>query len=267
MMEKEIFERLSQMAENAEPAALVTIIESTGSVPGKTGFKMLVDLEGNTLCTVGGGPIEATAIREAVEAIKKNASQIRKCRLDNKEAGGVGMICGGEVTVFIDVIVPPESLLIIGARHIAQPLAAMAKIVGFHVTVMDDREEFCKSERFPTADKCLVGEIPELLQEWKITGNTYITIITRGHEYDEIALEKTLLSGAFYLGMIGSQTKVKRIYSNLIEKGFSEKDLEKVHAPIGLDIKAITAEEIAVSILAQLIFVKNRAKGFKGFTG
>ena len=121
MMEKEIFERLSQMAENAEPAALVTIIESTGSVPGKTGFKMLVDLEGNTLGTVGGGPIEATAIREAVEAIKKNASQIRKYRLDNKEAGGVGMICGGEVTVFIDVIVPPESLLIMAPGILPSP--------------------------------------------------------------------------------------------------------------------------------------------------
>ncbi len=251
-MEKDIFERLGRMAGNAEPAALVTIIESTGSVPGKTGFKMLVDPEGNTL-----GPIEATAIREAVDAIKKNASQMRKYRLDNKEAGGVGMICGGEVTVFIDVIAPPESLLIIGAGHIAQPLAAMAKIVGFYVTVMDDRDEFCNSERFPTADKCLVGEIPELLRNWKITGNTYITIVTRGHEQDEIALEKTLLSGACYLGMIGSKTKIKKIYSNLTGKGFPKEELEKVHAPIGLDIKAVTAEEIAVSILAQLILVRH----------
>ncbi len=259
-MEKKIFERLCQMTGNAEPAALVTIIESAGSVPGKTGFKMLVDLEGNTLGTVGGGPIEATAIREAVEAIKENASKIRKYRLDNEQAGGVGMICGGEVTVFIDVIIPPESLLIIGAGHVARPLAAMAKAVGFHITVMDDREEFCNSERFPSADQCLVGEIPELLQNWKITGNTYITIVTRGHELDETALEKTLLSGANYLGMIGSKSKVQKIYNNLMEKGFSEKDLEKVHAPIGLDIKAITAEEIAVSILAQLIFVKNRVK-------
>ena len=259
-MEKEIFERLCQMTGNAEPAALVTIIKSTGSVPGKTGFKMLVDLEGNTLGTVGGGPIEAKVIREAVESIKENASKIGKYRLDNEQAGGVGMICGGEVTVFIDVIIPPDSLLIIGAGHIAQPLAAMAKTVGFHVTVMDDREEFCNSERFPTADQCQVGEIPELLQDWKITGNTYITIVTRGHELDEVALEKTLLSGANYLGMIGSKSKVQKIYNNLMEKGFSEKDLEKVHAPIGLDIKAITAEEIAVSILAQLIFVKNRVK-------
>ena len=264
LMEKDIFEHLSQMAGNAEPAALVTIIESTGSAPGKTGFKMLVDLEGNTLGTVGGGRIEATVIRDAVEAIKKNASIIRKYRLDNEQAGGLGMICGGDVTVFIDVIIPPESLLIIGAGHIAQPLAAMAKIVGFHVTVMDDREEFCNSERFPTADQCLVGEIPELLQNWKITRNTYITIVTRGHEHDQIALEKTLLSGAYYLGMIGSEIKVQTIYNNLMEKGFSEKELEKVHAPIGLDIKAITAEEIAVSILAQLIFEKNKAKAYKG---
>ena len=214
---------------------------------------MLVDLEGIPQY-VGGGPIEATAIREAVEAIKKCLPN-KEVQADNKEAGGVGMICGGRS---LSSLMQLSSGIAFNYRRRAYCPAPCShgENCWFHVTVMDDREEFCNSERFPTADKCLVGEIPELLQEWKITGNTYITIITRGHEYDEIALEKTLLSGAFYLGMIGSQTKVKRIYSNLIEKGFSEKDLEKVHAPIGLDIKAITAEEIAVSILAQLIFVK-----------
>jgi len=257
-MPKEILRRLMEMVENDEPVAVVTVLEAKGSAPGKPGFKMLVDLKGSTVGTVGGGLIEATLIRDAVEAIKENTPKIGIYKLDQESAGGLGMLCGGEITAFIDVIAPQESLLIIGAGHIARPLAVMGKILGFKVKVLDDREEFCNQERFKSADQCLVGEIEELLSSLSITASTYIIIVTRGHAYDEIALEKTINSGAAYIGMIGSRNKVKKIYQNLLDKGFQESDLQKVHAPIGLDIGAKTPEEIAVSILAEIISVKHK---------
>jgi len=258
MLQKNIYERLLQMVEQEEPAALVTVLEAKGSAPGKPGFKMLVDLEGSTTGTVGGGLIEATLIKEAVEAIKKNTPKIGTYKLNQNVAGGLGMLCGGEVTAFVDVIAPPETLVIAGAGHIAQPLAVMAKILGFKVTVLDDREEYSNKERFSTADQCLVGDIGELLETMKITRNSYIVIITRGHAYDELALEKTLNSEASYIGMIGSKNKVNKVIQSLLEKGFPESQLKRVHAPIGLDIGAKTPVEIAISILAEIILEKNK---------
>lgn len=263
-MQKEILRRLLQMVENDEPVALVTLLEVKGSAPGKAGFKMLVDQEGNTVGTVGGGLIEATLTKEAVEAIKRNIPKIGNYKLDQETAGGVGMLCGGEVTAFIDVIVPQESLVIVGGGHIALPLSNMAKILGFTVTVIDDREEFCNKERFNTADECLLGDIGEVVSSLNINNNTYIVIITRGHAYDEIALEKTLLSEAAYIGMIGSRNKVKKIFQNLLDKGFQQEDLQKVHAPIGLDIGAVTPAEIAISILAEIILIKNKKASLPG---
>lgn len=259
-MQKGIYKLLLKMMEREEPAALVTVVETKGSSPGKPGFKMLVDLQGNTVGTIGGGLVEATAINEAVEAIRLNTPKYSTYSLDNNTAAGLGMICGGETTVFIDIIVSPETVLIAGAGHIAQPLALMSKILGFRVIVLDDREEFCNKERFPTADECLVGDIEYLLEEAKINENTYLVIVTRGHSHDEKALEKTINSKARYLGMIGSEKKVDTIFQNLLNKGISENKLKQVYAPIGLDIGAKTAEEISVSILSQIISVKNKGK-------
>jgi xanthine dehydrogenase accessory factor len=259
-MQNEIYEVLLKMMGKEEPAALVTVVQTKGSSPGKPGFKMLVDLQGNTVGTIGGGLVEATVINEAREAIRLNTPKYSTYNLNNDTAAGLGMICGGETTVFIDVIVSPETLLIIGAGHIAQPLALMAKILNFRVIVIDDREDFCNRERFPTADECQVGDIVKLLEEANINENTYLVIVTRGHSYDEKALEKTLNSKARYLGMIGSQKKVQTVFQNLLNKGFSEEKLKEVYAPIGLDIGAETPEEISVSILSQIIEVRNKGK-------
>lgn len=261
MVKKEFYERLYQIVEGDEPVALVTLLKTSGSAAGKPGFKMLVDHKGDIVGTIGGGLVEATAIQEATEALQKNVPRISTYKLDTEEAGGLGMVCGGEITVFIDIITPPDTLVIVGAGHIAQPLAAMGKLLGFNITVLDNHEQFCNKERFPQADQCLVGDIPELLQNMQITQNTYVIIITRGHIQDQNALEATLLSSAAYLGMIGSKNKVKTIFDNLLAKGFSAGDLEKVYAPIGMNIGAKTAEEIALSILAQVIAVKNRIPG------
>ena len=151
-MQREIFKRLLLMIENEQPAAVVTVLEAKESAPGKPGFKMLVDQEGNATGNVG-GLIEATLIREAVEAYKRKYPKIGTYKLDEESVGGIGMLCGGEITAFIDVVAPKESLVIAGAGHIAQPLASMAKILGFNVLVLDDRKIFViKKDLVPQID-------------------------------------------------------------------------------------------------------------------
>jgi xanthine dehydrogenase accessory factor len=259
-MNRQLLEILMQKIEAEDPVALVTVVDSRGSSPGKAGFKMLVDDTGAFMGTVGGGLLEATLINDAMAAIAANVPQLKTYTLDRDAAGGLGMICGGEITAFIDVIAPPDTLVLVGAGHISQPLAAMAKTAGFRVLVLDDREDFCNPERFPTADRCLVGGFSALLENLKIKRNSYIAIVSRGHSFDQLALEKTIRSGAAYVGMIGSRNKVETVFRNMKEIGFTAAELERIHAPIGLQIGAQTPEEIAVSILAEMIAVKNKSR-------
>lgn len=263
MTEADFYRELLKRVDGDETVAVVTVIETSGSAPGKPGFKMLVDSDGTTLGTVGGGLVEATATRDAMAAIAEKKSRVCAYRLDQDAAGGLGMLCGGTANVFIDVIGGPETLLIAGAGHVARPLAAMGAMLGFKVIVADDREDFCNRERFPKAAQCLVGDLGELMANTKITRNTYVVIITRGHAYDQVALEKTINSNAAYLGMIGSRKKVDAIFQNLRDQGIEEGKIKKVYAPIGLDIGAKTAEEIAVSILGEIIAHKYGKAGLK----
>ena len=255
-MRPEILAVLSQKLETGEAVALATIVETKGSSPGKVGFKMLVEENGAANGTVGGGLIEARVTAEAREVIASGISRLASYVLDNEAAGGLGMTCGGETTVFIEYIAPPETLVIVGAGHISQPLAVMGKLAGFRVAVIDDREEFCNAERFPQADHRATGELGQLLEQMVIGRHSYVAIVSRGHKGDQLALEKLLPRETAYLGMIGSKSKVKTVFNNLRELGFSETDLARVHAPIGLEIGAKTPGEIAVSILAEMIKVK-----------
>jgi xanthine dehydrogenase accessory factor len=256
-MQKEIYSRLLQMVERREPAALVTVVEVRGSSPGKPGFRMLVDAVGNTWGTVGGGLLEASIVKEGVTAIMERKSRIKTYTLTQDKAKGLGMVCGGEITVFVDAVTPPDTLVIAGAGHVAQPLAAMAAMLPLSVIVIDDRDEFCNRERFPAAEACLVGDIAEEMKKLTLDKNCYVVIVTRGHTLDQAALEIALGSEAAYIGMIGSKKKVKEVFGSLRENGVKAEKLQQVFAPIGLDIGAFTAEEIAVSILAEIIAVRN----------
>ncbi len=261
-MQQIVYQKLAELLEREESAALVTIVSTKGSSPGRVGFKMLVDLRGNITGTVGGGALEAMAIREALEVIRTGAPKLSTYKLTQNKAESLGMLCGGEASYFVEAIVPAASLVIVGAGHISQTLANMGKLLGFRVTVLDDREEFCNRERFPTADSCLVGEIGGLLDSLQICPSTCIIIVTRGHTHDRLALAKMIGSAAGYLGMIGSKQKVEKNFSILSEEGYSKEMLHKVYAPIGLKIGAKTPQEIAVSILAEIIAVKNKAEDF-----
>ncbi|MBA7483129.1 hypothetical protein ES707_18640 [subsurface metagenome] len=250
-MQNDIYQEIVKIKAEGEEAALVTVISASGSTPREEGAKMLVRADGSILGTIGGGSIERQVIKEAVGIIKRGKPQRLCYRL--KKGEELGMICGGDMEVFVEPILSEPTLYIFGGGHIALPLAKMAKLVGFKIVVIDDRPEFANSQRFPEAELTLAENFAKAFSKLKIDKSSYIVIVTPGHKGDEAVLEGALATEAKYIGMIGSKTKNKAVYSHLLAKGISQELLDKVHAPIGLNIQAQTPEEIAVSILAEVI--------------
>jgi len=256
MNSKVIMQELLLCLDEKKPVALVTVVSAAGSTPGRVGAKMLVYEDGSTTGTIGGGCLEAAVIHEAKKVTQTGVPQHLNYNLDNDDASGLGMACGGEITVFIDSFISGPELVIVGAGHISQHLARMAKMIDFHVTVIDDREDFANQERFPEADHLIVDNIADVLEKLRISEHTYLAILTRGHKYDQVALEKVACSEAAYIGMIGSRNKIKTVFDNLKDKDLPSSCLEKVHAPIGLDLGGNSPAEIALSIAAELIKIR-----------
>ena len=253
-MQEDIYQEVVKIKAEGEEAALATVISASGSTPREEGAKMLVRNDGSILGTIGGGSIEFQVIKEAIEVIKRGKPRHLCYRL--KEGEEPGMICGGDVEIFIEPILSAPTMFIFGGGHIALPLAKMAKLVGFKIAVIDDRPEFASPERFPEAEFTLAIDYAKAFSKLKLGKSGYIVIVTHGHKGDETALQGALATEARYIGMIGSKTKNKAVYSHLLAKGITQEQLDRVHAPIGLSIHAQTPEEIAVSILAEIIQVK-----------
>jgi xanthine dehydrogenase accessory factor len=255
----DIYQEIVKVKEEGKEAALVTIVAATGSTPREEGAKMLVRPDGSISGTIGGGSLEAEVINEAIQVIRLGKPKRLHMSLTAKEAEEAGMICGGDLEVFIEPITTAPNLYIFGGGHVSLPLAKTAKLLGFRITVIDDRAEFASTERFPEAESVLAGDFTKTFPKLKIDKSGYIVIVTRGHQNDELVLEWAIGTPARYIGMIGSQTKVKTIYSHLLARGVSQERLDSVHSPIGLEIGAQTPEEIAVSILAEIIKVRRSA--------
>src|SRR4051794_37120889 len=256
-MNREVFAAVTAALERGEPAALVTIVSTTGSTPQRIGAKMLVFADGRTIGTIGGGCYENDAFGKAREAIRTRRPQLVHYELDDDFAQETGLICGGQMEVYIEPIEPSPELYIVGAGHVGFHLARVAHEVGFAVHVVDDREKFANADRFPTAAEIVVDDIPSWLASAAIPPHAYAVIVTRGHTNDLEALRALAPREMRYLGLTGSRAKVARIYEELAKGDMSEEALARVHAPIGLDIGAVTPQEIAISILAELIAVKH----------
>jgi xanthine dehydrogenase accessory factor len=256
-MNQEVFAAVADALERGEPAALVTIVATHGSTPQRVGAKMLVFGDGRMVGTIGGGCYENDAFWKAREAITARKPQLVHYELSDDFAEETGLICGGQMDVYIEPIEPSPELYVIGAGHVGTHLAHLAQEVGFHVHVVDDREKFANRDRFPAATEVLTEDIPAWLARTSLTPNSYVVIVTRGHTNDLEALRALAPRDLRYLGLIGSRAKVARIYDALTTDGMPAEHLKKVHAPIGLDIGAVTPQEIAVSILAELIAVKH----------
>ena len=254
---QEVFAAVADALERGEPAALVTIVSTTGSTPQRVGAKMLVFGDGRLVGTIGGGCYENDAFGRAREAILNRRPELVHYELSDDFAQETGLICGGQMDVYIEPIEPSPELFIVGAGHVGFHLARLAGDVGFRVHVIDDREKFANMERFPEAVEVVVDDIPSWLARTSLSPQSYAVIVTRGHTNDLEALRALAPRELRYLGLIGSRAKVARIYEALAADNLAPAALERVHAPIGLDIGAVTPQEIAVSILAELIAVKH----------
>jgi xanthine dehydrogenase accessory factor len=253
----EIFAAIGEALTKGEDVALVTIVSSNGSTPQRVGAKMLVYADGRTVGTIGGGCYENDALGKAREAIRTRKAVTAKYDLNDDFAQETGLVCGGQMEVFIEPLEPPPALYVFGAGHVGFYLARAASEAGFEVHVIDDRAAFANRERFPFAASIVVDDIPTWLASTTLSPATYAVIVTRGHRHDLDALEELAKRPLRYLGLIGSRAKVARIYDQLLsENRATLEELSVVHAPIGLDIGAVTPQEIAVSIVAELIAIR-----------
>ena len=253
-MYHDIYREIVRLAEAGEDAAVATVIMASGSTPREEGAKMLVYADGRTLGTVGGGNIEKVVTHEAMAVI--NSGQPKKLEYKLNPKGELGMICGGDTEVFIEPVRAAPRLFIFGGGHIGIPLAKMASLADFKIVVVDDRPEYATNERFPDAAEVIVSDFESSFEKLKVAPGSFIVIVTHGHKGDETVLEGALKTPAKYIGMIGSKTKNEAVFSHLLAKGFTQADLARVHAPIGLHIRAQTPEEIAVAILGEMIQVR-----------
>ncbi len=256
-MNEDIFRAVLAALEQGQQAALVTIVKTSGSTPQRVGAKMLVYADGRTVGTIGGGCYENDAALKARAALDTRRPQLVRYELSDDLAEESGLICGGQMEVYIEPLEPAAHLFLVGAGHVSEHLARFAAHTGFQVHVIDDRQKFANSERFPDAKDIVVDTIPDALARIDWPANSYLVVVTRGHKYDFDALRAVAGRSFRYAGMIGSRAKVKRIFDELVAGGCPADWLQQVHAPIGLDIGAVTPAEIAVSILAEMIAVRN----------
>ncbi len=239
-----------------EPAALVTIVSTSGSTPQRVGARMLVFADGRTVGTIGGGCYENDAAGKAREAIRTRACRLVGYELADDVAGETGLICGGQMQVFIEPLDPPPALYLVGGGHVSQHVARLAHAVGFQVHVLDDREKFANTDRFPDAVRVIVDDIESWLAGADLPPTAFVVVVTRGHTHDLGALRALSGRPFRYVGMIGSRAKVVKLTGALRDAGSPAEWLAHLHAPIGLRIGAVTPEEIAVSIVAELIAVR-----------
>ncbi|MDI7247470.1 MAG: XdhC family protein [Bacillota bacterium] len=253
-----VYKEIARIIDEGRRAALATVIATQASSPGLPGFKMLVFPDGSALGTVGGGALEARIIREAQDALTEDAPRLVEVELAPGTQDSLGMICGGVARVYIEPIAPRPRVVVFGAGHVGAAVAHVATVAGFRAVVVDDRPEFADRERL-VADEVTVSDLPDAARSVHMDSSTYVVIVTRGHAFDREVLAECLRRKPrpAYIGMIGSRSKVRATFDALLGEGLSQEDVACVHAPVGLDIGAKTAQEIAVAIVAEMIAVKN----------
>lgn len=255
----DIFEELVRLRREGRKCALATIVEVQGSIPSYQSAKMLVRDDGSIVGTIGGGCVEAEVWNAAREVMETGKPRYLQFTLNQDLAYENGLICGGQLHVYVEPIFPPPVALIFGAGHISKSLNKVAALAGFRTVVIDDRESFANRERFPEADEVYAADYEEVFTRLRVTDSTYIIIVTRGHRDDLRVLRWAVTTPAAYIAMIGSKRKVITLVRALEQEGVPLDALERLSAPMGLEIGAQTPEEIAVSVVAEMIAVRRKA--------
>jgi xanthine dehydrogenase accessory factor len=259
-MTDNIYSAILEAQSKGITCALCTVIKSSGSVPRHESSKMLVYLDGRFVGTIGGGEMESRVIEAAKSIARSGEAKIFEYNLVDPKQGDPG-VCGGTVEIFIEPINPPATVLIIGAGHVGRATAHLAKWLGFRVIVADDRSDLASPDWIPNADQYVTGSIAQQLDQIKINSQTYILCLTRGVKIDVETLPTLLNTDAAYIGVIGSRRRWQTALKELRGKGVSEEKLKRVHAPIGLELNAETPEEIAISIMAEVVMIRNKGSG------
>lgn len=255
-----IYQALLDVESKGLSAALCTIIGTSGSTPRHETSKMLVYSDGSFIGTVGGGEIENRIHAEALLAIKEGTARVARYSMVNPERGDPG-ICGGTVEVFVEPILPKPNLLVIGGGHVGKAVAHLGRFIGWRVTVSDDRIDFCTKEVNPDADDFLPMPMEEIPAHLSISPTTYIVLTTRGAVVDIPGLPALLNTNAGYIGVIGSKRRWAVTKKGMLEAGVTEEQISRVHSPIGLELQAETPEEIALSIISEIVMLRNHASG------
>ena len=259
-MTVDIYRALAEIEKSNESAALCTVVKSIGSTPRHVGSKMLVYPDKKFVGTVGGGDLENRVLNEALLAMGDGESRLLSYTMADPARGDPG-VCGGTVEVFVEPILPPATIVVIGAGHVGKAVVHLAKWLGFRVAVSDDRPEFCNPEATPDADAYYPVPMGELPAHLKINNRTYIVITSRGSNVDAQGLPDLLEAEAAYIGVIGSKRRWLTTVKALQAKGVSEERIARVHSPMGLELNAETPEEIAVSIMAEILMLRDKGTG------
>jgi len=258
-MSLEFYEEVARLLRSGRVLAVATLGACQGSTPRRTGAKMIVCADGCTRFSIGGGAFEALVIEDALEAIRTGRGFEKDYRFTEHGDDATGMVCGGQARVLFEVVRPPQPLLVFGGGHVGREVAHLAARTGFDVTVVDDRPEHLEPERYPAsvrlvaAERDFAGGLPD------VPSGGYVAVVTRCHKTDLAAVRHAVGRGAAYVGIIGSRRKIRTVLERAAEIGATAESLREVRAPIGLAIGAESPEEIAVSIVAEMIAVRHSA--------
>lgn len=256
---EDVYEAIVRLRSAGLRSAVATIVSVSGSIPSFKSAKMLVGEDGTLVGTIGGGCVEGEVVQAAREVLVDEKPRTLRFNLNENPKYDTGLICGGSLDIFVEPVLPPAVVYVFGAGHVGLNVYRVARLAGFEVTVVDDRETYASRERFPEARELLSGEMDALLPRIQPSSTTYVVIATRGHRDDMKVLRWAVGTPAGYVGMLGSKRKVLTIVRALTEEGVDPTALERVRAPVGLDIGATTPEEIAVSVVAEIIACRRHA--------
>lgn len=255
-----IYRQAAELEARGERAVLCTIVQASGSTPRRAGSKMLVFPDGRTCGTIGGGEMESRVVAEALAALEDGQPRKLDYAMADPERGDPG-VCGGQLEVYVEPILPQPTVVVIGAGHVGKAVAELAHWMGFQVVVSDDRDSFAVEANIPQADAYHTGDIPGLLETVSVHSQTFLVLTTRNVEVDLAALPALLETEAAYIGVIGSRRRWETTRKKLLEMGVAKSALTRVVSPMGLELNAETPEEIAVSILAEIVLLRRGGTG------
>ncbi len=255
----DLYDEIARLRRLGQKCAVATIVEVNGSIPSYESAKLLVREDGSIVGTVGGGCVEAEVWNAAREVIETEKPRHLKFSLGQEAAYDNGLICGGQLEVFVEPVLPQPRVYIFGAGHISKSLSKVASLAGFATVIVDDRESFASRERFPEADQVHAGEYEQVFGTLDVNESSYLIIVTRGHRDDMRVLRWAVTTPARHIAMIGSKRKVLGVVRELEKDGVAPEAFDRLFAPMGLEIGAITPEEIAVAVVAEMIAVRRNA--------